>query len=76
MYRDCFDPFPDRRTAIAAVHANPCRWCQLHLAEYGKHRVLALMELIAEAYKIKRSMRNDLIAHVETFSQEFGSAPQ
>ncbi len=62
----------------ACAHACPgCthtpRWSQLHLAEYGKYRVLALVELIAEAYKIKKSARNELLAHIEAFSREFAA---
>jgi hypothetical protein len=48
------------------------RWAQIHLAEYGKHRVLVLVEAMAEAYGIKRQQKAALIEKLNAELAEFG----
>jgi hypothetical protein len=47
------------------------RWAQIHLAEYGKHRVLVLVEAMAEAYGIKRQQKAALIDKLNAELAEF-----
>lgn len=47
------------------------RWAQTHLAEYGKSRVLVLVECMADAYGVKRGQRSALIDSIRTQLTEF-----
>jgi hypothetical protein len=47
------------------------RWAQTHLAEYGKGRVLVLVECMADAYGVKRGQRSALIDSIRTQLTEF-----
>jgi hypothetical protein len=47
------------------------RWAQLHLAEYGKGRVLVLVECMADAYGVKRGQRAALIDSIKSTLTEF-----
>ena len=50
------------------------RWCQVHLQEYSKYRIIDLVELVSETFKIKRHQKEELIHQIEAFSKEFQSA--
>ncbi|KAG2485571.1 hypothetical protein HYH03_015735 [Edaphochlamys debaryana] len=41
------------------------RWCQAHVAEYGKQRLFTLIEVAAEFNKVKRGQKNDALEMVE-----------
>ncbi|KAI8472247.1 MAG: hypothetical protein J3K34DRAFT_519870 [Monoraphidium minutum] len=47
------------------------RWSQLHLAEYGKAKILALIEAMADAYGVKRSARAALLERLNAELDEF-----
>lgn len=47
------------------------RWSQLHLAEYGKARMLVLVECMADAYGVKRGQRAALIDSIKSHLTEF-----
>lgn len=46
-------------------------WSQTHLPEYGKYKILALIECIAEAYKIKRQQKKELLAAIDADLAEY-----
>ena len=46
------------------------KWCQIHLLEYRKYRILALVELVSETNGIKKSQKAQLIDSIEAFSKE------
>ena len=41
------------------------RWCQVHLAEYRKYRILALVDLVSEAYGVKKALKAQLLEDIE-----------
>lgn len=41
------------------------RWCQVHLAEYRKYRILALVDLVSEVHGVKKSQKAQLLAEIE-----------
>lgn len=47
------------------------RWAQTHLAEYGKARIVVLVECMADAYSIKRGQRAALMDSIRTHLAEF-----
>lgn len=47
------------------------RWAQTHLAEYGKARILVLVECMADAYGIRRGQRAAMVDYIRTQLNEF-----
>jgi len=47
------------------------RWAQTHLAEYGKARILVLVEAMADAYGVKRGQRTALLDSIRAQLTEF-----
>ena len=47
------------------------KWCQVHLAEYRKYRVIALVELVSEAYGVKKAQKVQLLEQIEAFALEY-----
>ncbi|KIY98822.1 hypothetical protein MNEG_9136 [Monoraphidium neglectum] len=47
------------------------RWSQVHLAEYGKAKILALIETMAEAYGVKRAAKTALLERLNAELDEF-----
>jgi hypothetical protein len=47
------------------------RWAQTHLAEYGKNRILVLVECMADAYGVKRGQRVALFDSISSQLTEF-----
>jgi hypothetical protein len=47
------------------------RWAQTHIAEYGKGRILVLVEAMADAYGVRRGARAALVEHINTQLSEF-----
>ncbi|GLC36679.1 hypothetical protein PLESTB_000129400 [Pleodorina starrii] len=41
------------------------RWCQTHVAEYGKQRLFTLVEVSAEFNKVKRGQKNEVLELIE-----------
>jgi syndetin len=46
-------------------------WAQIHMPEYGKDKVLVLIECIADTFKIKRQQKRDLLAQIDAEMAEF-----
>ncbi|GIL58297.1 hypothetical protein Vafri_13375 [Volvox africanus] len=42
------------------------RWCQTHVADYGKQRLFTLVEVSAEFNKIKRHQKNEVLEMIES----------
>lgn len=47
------------------------RWAQIHVAEYGKGKILVLVEVMAEAYGVKRSDKSAMLDKLNTELAEF-----
>lgn len=47
------------------------RWSQVHLAEYGKAKILMLIETMAEAYGIRKAVKSALIDKLNRELAEF-----
>lgn len=54
-----------------ALHAACSPHAQVHLAEYGKARLLVLIEAMAEAYSIKRGAKAALLDKLNAELAEF-----
>ena len=48
------------------------RWAQIHVAEYGKEKILMLIEVMAETYGVKRGIKNALLEKLNADLAEFG----
>ena len=84
----CTWPFTASASSLflpARAHSLPCtilpthtllytRFCQVHLAVYGKRTLASLVELMADAYRIKRSQKNDMLDRIDAFAKEFAQA--
>lgn len=46
----------------------------MHLAVYGKRTLASLVELMADAYRIKRAQKNDMLDRIDAFAKEFAQA--
>lgn len=51
--------------------AELAHWGQIHLPEYGKGKVLVLVENVAELYKIKKQQKRDLLAKIDPELAEY-----
>jgi hypothetical protein len=47
------------------------RWAQTHAAEYGRRRLLVLVEAMADAYGLKRSAKGALLERIASQLSEF-----
>ncbi|KAG2448902.1 hypothetical protein HYH02_006250 [Chlamydomonas schloesseri] len=50
------------------------KWCQAHIAEYGKQRLFTLVEVAAEFNKVKRGQKNDVLEAIEAAADATGRA--
>lgn len=71
MWCACFMQVDNYIKAFYIPWEELSRWSQTHLAEYGKTRILVLVECMAEAYGIKRGQRSALIDSIRAQLTEF-----